>query len=350
LQKEEELRSQRTSYVSSRNTTGSSQPVFRFQTLMTGVWGYDPLGKLSFDRRYKDLRAGSIIFGKTTLVIYLESMEHQLCNWHGRIDIPYAILEHTVPSVESGQHGSITLTLKSPPKIYQIVDTDDLHLYTEKEPIGVANTLPALETLGLRVSHQNRRLTKLERLCGLQQSHDRTSALCMVYKVLFPNLSLVYKAWAFLKDFSVPEIYCWKTMAPQKSTRSIENDFAKLERTLALLEMEFAVQFQVLALVLEGTLTPEKMGDLVSHIWSMSRKHGSSLTALALKSLGRQIPTPGPHINSSDFDLDTVQTALDNNLLDAKNLELACRDSNDYHKQREHLASTYKATITPTGE
>jgi hypothetical protein len=230
------------------------------------------------------------------------------------------------------------------------VGTDDLHLYTGKEPAEVANTLPALEMLGLRMSHQSRRLAKLERLCGLQQSYDRSSALCMVYKILLPNLSLVYQTWAFLKDFSVPEVYCWKTMVPHMPTQSIEKEFAKLECTLALLNIEFAVQFQVLALVLEGTLTPEKMEELVSHIWSMSQKHGSSLTAIALKSLGRQIPTPGPHVSSSDFDLNTIQIALDDNVLDAKKVELVHRDLLGHHKQREHLASTYKATITPTGK
>jgi hypothetical protein len=349
LQKEEELRSRRIGEAASSNSPGSSQPVFRFLTLMTGVWSYDHLGKLVFDEKFKDLRAGSVIFGKTALVIYLESSKHALYSWHGRIDIPYAILEHTIPSVENGQHGSITLTLKSPPKIYQIVGTDGLHLYTGGEPV-VAVTALEIAMARLKVSDQSRRSAQLERLCKLQPSHDKTSALCMVYKVVLPKLDLVFQAWAFLEDFTVPEIHCWKTMVSCELTESIENDLAKLEASLVHSHLDFTVQFQILALVLEGTVTPTKILELVSYIWSVSRKHGSRLTSLALISLGRQIPTPGPHVTANDFHVHTLRKGLDTGLLNAQKAESAYHDLHGQHKQREHLALTYKTTVTPTGK
>jgi hypothetical protein len=349
LQKEEELRSRQFGSASSSKTPGSSQPVFRFLTLMTGVWNYDYQGKLIFDQKFKDLRAGSITFGRTTLVIYLESTKHAPDSWHGRIDIPYAILEHTMPSLENGQHGSITLTLKSPPKFYRIVDTDGLHLYTGEEPAVALNALE-MAMAGLKVSDQSRRTAQLERLCELQMSHDKASALCMVYKVILPTLDLVYQAWAFLKDFTVPEIHCWKAMVPCESIQSIEDDLANLEASLDDSQIEFTVQFQILALVLEGTVTPTKMRGLVSYISSASKKHGSRLTSIALKYFGRQIPTPGPHISANAFDVHTLITLFDISLVNAEKAESVYHDLNGQDKQREHLALTHKATITPTGK
>jgi hypothetical protein len=136
LQKEEQYRARRGLKTSAEQASGSAQPIFTFQNFMTGVWGYDRQGKLFFEKKFTDLRVGSITFGKSALVIYLEQTQRQDYNWHGRIDIPYAILEHAIPSIEHGKRGSITLTLKSPPKFYEILGTDDLHLYTgSRQPL-----------------------------------------------------------------------------------------------------------------------------------------------------------------------------------------------------------------------
>ena len=351
LQKEEEFRARRIHQPSTGSTPASSQPIFPFQALMTGVWNYDHQGRLIFEQKFKDVRAGSITFGRHALVIYLETTARDEYDWHGRIDIPYGILEHTIPFIENGKRGSITLTLKSPPKIYQIVGTDDLHLYTGKQPVINAGGLPTMANLTLGVSGRGRRVAKLERLCSLQRSHDKNSALCMVYKLLFPDLAKVYQAWAFIKDFTVPETHCWKTMVPHglELTRTIETDFTELDRALSHSSLHFAEKFQVLALVLEGTVTPLKMKETISCISSISRTHGSKLTALAIRNLGRQVPTPGPDVASTDFQLATLQQMLEDNIRDAQKAEITYTSLHGKRKQQQHLALTYKATITPTG-
>jgi hypothetical protein len=344
LQKEEEIRSRRVQ----QPTAGASQPIFPFQTLMTGVWNYDQQGRLTFDQKYRDLRVGSVTFGRHALVIYLETATVNGFDWHGRIDIPYAILEHTISFVEDAHRGSITLTLKSPPKIYQIVGTEDLHLYTGRQSTAAANGLPMLASLSLGAPNRGRRIAKLERLCSLQTKHDSCPALCMVYKLVFPS-AVINQVWAFLNDFSVPEVHCRKT-ALWTFTSAIETELRSLEAALANSSLHFAEKFQVLALVYEGTLTPRRMQELISSIEASSRTHGSKFTALAVRNLGRQIPTPGPHVDSADFQITNLRKALVDNVQDALKAELTHTTLHGKHKQQQHLALTYKATVTPTGK
>jgi hypothetical protein len=350
LQKEETLSSTvRTKNHSSGQKPSSSRPIFTFNSFSTGVWDYDRLGKLVFDKKFKDIRSGSVIFGKSALVIYLKASVHQEYDWHGRIDIPYAILEHTIPSVDNGRRGSITFTLKSPPKIYEIKATEDLHLYSEIQSDTINVMLSALANLNLGSLHQGRKPPKLDRMCSLHRHYNKSSALCMVYKLHFPDLRSVYAAWAFIEEFSVPKVHCWKTMVPDELTQTVEVELSQLETLLTAFSLQFAVQFQVLALVLEGTLTPTKMKDLMPHILSMSVTHGAKLTALAVKALGSQVPTPGPHMDSAEFDISTLHELLKQNILDIQKSEVTHSSLHGKRKQHEHLALTYKATITPTG-
>jgi hypothetical protein len=227
LQKEEDMKAKRTNpthtHTQTTQTADSAQPRFPFQTLTTGVWDYDHHNKLVFDQKFKDLRQGYISFGKSALVIYLRNGTHPEYNWHGRIDIPYGILEHVLPSADNGTRGSITFTLKSPPKIYQIQGTDDLHLYTGEEVTATSIVMSALSNLTLSSSPQKRRPARLERLCTLQRQHERNTALCMVYKLSFSNTAAVYKAWTFIREFSLPDVHCWITMVPHNLTKTIED-------------------------------------------------------------------------------------------------------------------------------
>jgi hypothetical protein len=143
----------RTKKHSSGQKLSSSRPIFTFNSFSTGAWDYDRLGKLVFNKKFKDIRSGSVIFGKSALVIYLKASVHQEYDWHGRIDIPYAILEHTIPSVDNGRRGSITFTLKSPPKIYEIKATEDLHLYSEIQSDTINVMLSVLANLNLGSPH-----------------------------------------------------------------------------------------------------------------------------------------------------------------------------------------------------
>jgi hypothetical protein len=171
----------------------------------------------------------------------------------------------------------------------------------------------------------------------------------MVYRLSFSNIASVYQAFTFLKDFAVPEVHCWKKMVPHDYTRTVEADFIKFEQALFRSELHFAEKFQLLALVFEGTMIPAKTEELIPYVSLMSRKHGAKLTASAISKLGRQIPTPGPHVDSADFRIATIQETLEANIVDAHKAEATYNTLHGNRKSQEHLALTYKATVTPTG-
>lgn len=328
--------------------SGSPPSIFPIQNLMTGIWSYDHLGKLVFDQRLKDVRSGYINFGKHALMIYLEPSAHHNLHWHCRIDIPYAILEHTITSSENGQRGSITLTLKSPPKLYEIVDKQDLHLYAGQSANTNLKQVSCFAGMSLTTSKRNRPAHRLERLCALSHAHSKNTALCMVYKLQVRDLQLVSQATKLLEK-TVSEVYTWKTMVPYYPTSSIEDELGMLEGQLSRSKLEFAVQFQMLALVFEGTVTPVMMTGLIPCIVSMAKQYGQESAASAVRYLGRRLPTPAPRVDSSIFDLSAMKSQLQQGVEDARGAE-KYGPGNKREKELGHNVLIYKATITPTGK
>lgn len=352
LDKEDELRKK--AVKSSIPKPQLSQPHFSFTSMMTGVWNYDNLGKLVFDQKYQDPRRGTMIFGKTALVIYLESKKGAAtqidCNC--RIDIPYGILEHTIPANDKEGQGSLTLTLKSPPKIYKINATDSLHLYTgaESNPMVHMSNL-GLSGLSLDAATSFRRQRPLHRLCALQRHYDNTTALCMVYKLCFSNSRTMTHAWNFIREFAVTGIDLWRTPISHVRSQAIEKDYANLELLLTTVVgtyINFAVAYQMMALVLEGTVPPSNMMQLIPGICDLARHHGSTRTAAGVRDLGQQIPTPAPNINGNNYRTQAIIDMIDANINEAKAgaSDLSCASKRGKH---QHLALTYKATLTPTG-
>lgn len=327
---------------------GSPRSIFPIHCLMTGVWGYDHLGKLIFDQKFKDTRTGSVTFGKYALMIYLKNAIHAEYDWHCRIDIPYAILEHTIPSFDNGKEGAITLTLKAPPKIYKISDIEDLHLYTgQSAPQAEVDLGQLMGDLKLNTASRRPKPPKLERLCRLHRQSDKNTALCMVYKLKFADVRSVYQAWTFLKSFSVPEVHCWKTMVPQVLTETIEGDFNDLVNRVSKEELGYSVQFQMFALVFEGTITPGKMIEMLPSIVSLTKTYGQRATASAVRSLQSKVPTPGPHVDSRTFQIGTLRLTLAQGIKTVQDMEHSVA-SNQRRKQN-NVVLTHKATITPTG-
>ncbi|KAF1936008.1 RdRP-domain-containing protein [Clathrospora elynae] len=331
--------------------TRLSRYTLSFQTLMTGLWDYDRMGKLVFDQKFKDQRQGYVTFGKSSLVVYLQQGVHEEFNWHCRIDIPYAILEHVIPSFDNGKRGTITFTLKSPPKFYNVRSTDDLHLYAGGETPQTAGILPDLASLTLGPSGK---VHRLERLCALRKSNTKNSALCMVYRIAFFDTRTAQDAWNFVKDFSVPEVHCWKTAIPITLPQRIEAEYAVVESMLSIpspsiLEFNFAIRYQLMAHVLEGTITPSKMVALIPHVRDIAKRDGPDLTAIAVRRLGQQIPTPSPCTDAKSFELQTFIDHLRESIEDSKKIELTSRDLTGKQRKHSHLALTYKATVTPTG-
>ncbi|EMD68523.1 hypothetical protein COCSADRAFT_178332 [Bipolaris sorokiniana ND90Pr] len=354
-EKDAAMRSKMGSQAPTAQASQADQSTLSFSALMTGVWDYTTLGTLSFQEKYKDKRQGYITFGKSSLVVYLQESTLESYNWHCRIDIPYAIIEHVVPSFgfeNQGRNGAITFTLKSPPKFYSIESTDDLHLYAGKEAPQVQILLAGLAALNLTSKQKTNRL---ERLCALNTKNTKNSALCMVYQIAFSDTWSAQHAWNFVKDHSVPEEYCWQNMIPNKGSHRIEDELVVVESKLSAYNpsippaFNFAVRYQLAALVLEGTITPTAMINLIPHIHQIAKQHGAETTAIAVRRLGQQVPTPAPVISAEMFKVRKFVELVQENVEDCKHWGLAYRDLNGKQKKHHHLALTYKATVTPTG-
>jgi hypothetical protein len=284
--------------------------------------------------------------------MYLQADISETYNWHCRIDIPYAIMDHIIPSFDNGQRAILTFTLKSPPKFYNIRSTDDLHLYAGEEAPPTTDILSSFTSLNLgpRVKKD-----RLERLCGLSASNTMNSALCMVYKIAFFDTRSAHTALNFVRDFMVPDVHCWKTMVPATRTYTIEAEYAVVENKLSAydpsipLEFNFAIRYQLTALVLEGTIAPLKMFKLIPDVYGIVKQHGADFTATAIRRLGQQIPTPGPSIDAEDFKISTFVTLLQESIEDSKARARTTQDLAGNQKKHHHLALTHKATVTPTG-
>jgi hypothetical protein len=350
LDKEEDMRKK--SLKPSLPPPQQSQPHFEFTSMMTGVWNFDSLGNLVFDPKYQDHRRGTMIFGRTALVIYLETQKnaHTDVDCNCRIDIPYGILEHTIPSEDRQGQGALTLTLKSPPKIYRIESTDSLHLYTGAN-LTILPQLPNMNALSLRVSSSPQRARPLHRLCTLHRHYDKSAALCMVYKVRFTNLQSMRHAWNFIRDFAVSGVDPWRITIPHIRTQAIEKDYKALELLLANARrayLSFAVVYQMMALVLEGTITPAKMMQLIPGICDLAQRYGSTKTAAGISNLAQRIPTPAPNVNGNSYSTKAIVDMVKGNISEAQSVD----DSHSSTLKRgkhQHLALTYKAVVTPTG-
>ena len=351
-EKEASMRAKMGSQAPVAHISRAGRSTLPFQTLMTGVWDYDDLDRLAFDQKYKDKRQGYVTFGKSSLVLYLQEGIAEAYNWHCRIDVPYAIVEHVIPSFDDGKHGTITFTLKSPPKFYSIRSTDDLHLYAGGEAPQHSNGLPDFASLSLGPKQKAHRL---ERLCSLNTKNTKNSALCMVYKVAFFDKQTVQHAYNFVKDFSVPQIHCWKTMVPKHKSHRIETECEVVENRLSTygpsipLAFDFAVRYQLAALMLEGTIAPMKMIELIPYVHSIAKQHGAEFTATAVRRLAQQVPTPAPYTEAKSFKIQTLVVILQDAIRDCKSREMASHDLSGKQKKHHHLALTYKATVTPTG-
>ncbi|KAF1956713.1 RdRP-domain-containing protein [Byssothecium circinans] len=351
LEKEASIRAKKSKKGSGAKVTQPSKPLFPFDGFQTGIWNYDHLGKLIYDGKFKDQRQGTITFGHSALVVYLAASIHQDYGWHCRIDIPYSTIEHAIPSDENRTRGTITLTLRTPPKIYEIVSTDDLHLYSGREP-APETSMPSLDRLSL-----NRKDTKrLVRICKLASNYEKNSALCMVYKFTLPDVSSAQRIWIYISHSSaLSQAQVWRAMVPSRMTDRIEDEFNRLDKVLSYWDpistqaFTFDIRFQILALVFEGTVSPGLMFQLLGRIWALSTKYTAVNTARAVRRLGYQLPTPGPDVGAEKLSIDHIADMIEDNIQAIRNAEATSRDLVAKQGQHDHLVSTYKAIITPTG-
>ncbi|KAL1654362.1 hypothetical protein SLS61_002962 [Didymella pomorum] len=173
----------------------------------------------------------------------------------------------------------------------------------------------------------------------------------MVYKLQFGNVKTMRYAWTLIRDFAIPGMDLWRTPIGHVQTSKIEQDYADLELALTSVVpqyVSFGVAYQMMALVLEGTVPPRNMTQLLPGIYDLVKRYGSTRTAAGIRDLAQQIPTPAPNIDGKSYRTKAIIDMIDANI----NKPLIAADelsSSSKRSKHEHLALTYKATVTPTG-
>ncbi|KAF2466775.1 rna-dependent rna polymeras-like protein [Lindgomyces ingoldianus] len=321
-----------------------SRPIFPFIALQLGTWTYNHLGKLAFDEKYKDGRSGTVTFGKNAFVIYLQQGAHANLA-HCRIDISYSIIEHVVPSAGHGKNPIISFTLRTPPKIFKIINTDEVHLYSNEEsPITTS-----FERLSLDPAQK-----RLRRLCRLNNEFEKANGLCVVYRLALADMGMALQVWQFVGRFSVIRRGdAFKTAIPETIFQRIEIEYKELEKCLSNPQhhpnVGYDGRFQLLALALEGSLSPNMIQILLPDVDNLAQTHGSKTVAEGIRQLTYALPIPGLQTPASKLSKGAILQTLIDNVKSLLEVDAATKYLVDQQKQQDHLVRTLAATVTPTG-
>lgn len=321
--------------ASSRSKKNRHTNIFHFRSISCGSWTYEK-SKLNFNLHSRDLRIGSIIFGKSSLVILLYAS--QQIRWTCRLDISYFSIIHILTGGPSNP--TVSITLSSPPKIYELDTTSDLS--------GPESLVQGMDNLSLNSSRPRQQTTRT-RLWGIDSNHAAVVSLCLVYSVVLSESAAAAAVHHLLTgSSSMPQTVYFPT--PTKIPhRSFIDDFHLLKTRLSdytqLKSLHFGLRFQIQRLVQNVYLPPSKVLILLPEIEELVRTHGPLKITVAVRRLASQVPWPGPDVEARDFDIKELARLI---------RESAARFSRegsiyDLAQRHEHLALIHRVTVTPCG-
>jgi len=335
LEEKKILQKQKRTGASSRSKKKRLTNIFHFHSISCGSWTYEK-SKLNFNPHSRDLRTGSIIFGKSSLVILLYASPQ--IRWTCRLDISYFSIIHILTGAPNNP--AVSITLSSPPKIYELDTTSDLS--------GPESLVQGMNNLSLNSPRPGQQTTRT-RLWGIDANHAAVVSLCLVYSVVLSEPAAVATVHHLLtRSSSMPQTVYFPT--PMKiSHRSFIDDFHLLKKRLSdynqLKSLHFGLRFQIQRLVQNAYLPPAKVLSLLPEIEELVQTHGPLKITVAVRKLASQVPWPGPDVEARDFDIKELARLI---------RESAARFSRegsiyDLAQRHEHLALIHKVTVTPCG-
>ncbi|KAF2007959.1 rna-dependent rna polymeras-like protein [Amniculicola lignicola CBS 123094] len=301
--------------------------------LQIGAWAMGSSNRLAFNPVCKGLGDGTVTFGTSALVVclrvagpqqgydpysaqYLSQDAQQL----RRIDIPYSIVEHVITSeIGTPYPSSMTFTLKIPPKIYELV------------PFG-----PATKSL--------------RRLCTITLGQEMSTALSMVYRLIFPNVvTAMNAAKSFARFRTSLKQYCFTTFSTEFPSQ-IEMDYHRLEGDLVNAAknpaLEFNARFQLAGLVFEGKITPVLAVGLLPSLNAIAEKYGSRSTADAIRKYGREMPTLDPSDSTTIAGI--THTNIRIKIQEDARIFSEVLEALTSQPKTGSFVATYRAVVTPT--
>jgi hypothetical protein len=220
------------------------------------------------------------------------------------------------------------LSLRSPPKIYKIQSTDDLHLYRddsirnfsfEIDDILSADFVQKFTSLNLGAAPK-----RLERDCCILPNYQRSAALCMVYQFLISPHSHVDIGRLPSLASGMSRVGFHQPRISQRPPSSFEAEFEHMEAELCradlniIMHCTFAVRFQLLALVYEGTLPPTTATELIPELRKLCLQFGPAPVARGIRRLQYQLPSAGPYTDPEELSFLQVLRTIQDNIRDAK--------------------------------
>jgi hypothetical protein len=305
---------------------------FDINSIKCGRWTYVG-ADLAFATYFQEGRHGRIVFGQRALLINLNpqsttSVAHQ-------IEIPYSSIQSFTIGPKSNP--TITFSLSVAPKFFEKLD----HLGN----LPPGNTLVQM-LQSMKINPLNQMVNR-KRISAISPSHGVVVASCLCYRLMLSNANDVSGIQNLSRNPMIPAIISWQTSTITR-TPFLDQMNAL---TSALTEkrygsLPFELKFQMQKLAQNGYLGPRKVISLLGVV-SRHIEHVAVATVVqSIRNLMVHLPFPGPETEASDLSIEKLNELLlqsQSSIMQEESYSVALAD------QYDHIASVYKATVTPAG-
>ncbi|KAL9027908.1 MAG: hypothetical protein Q9196_003644 [Gyalolechia fulgens] len=307
--------------------TGGQRNRRKFQCSLTAVGSMDYSGSdLVLVDHYHMVRAGSIFFGRRSALFQSGREVDQ------QMEVPYNSIQSLI--LGNSTDPLLTFSLTEGPRFFG------------KEPHVEDNLAHAMHRLSIQPAHGYGKPSERRRIVGFDPKHQALAASSFAYSFLVDPQDI--QAILALKPLpGFPEIVKWHVGFV--TNPAFPTQMSQLNTALSLARYRnfpFEVKFQLQRLAQNGYLSPSGVLQLMQAVKIPFVDADKSSLAAAIRRTSNQIPFAGPGTEPSDLSLDTVQQLLIDNYHQILREEEYSRDVTQHY---EHIASIYKATVTPLG-
>ena len=306
----------------------------RFDIINIACGRWDYLGQeLVFISNHNEPRAGRMVFGGRSLILTSEPMGSCSSLPPFRLEMPY----YSIQSITIGDLGnrSVTISLSEAPRIFEkFVMTEDQQLAALLQRLKVSKVSKAKSSF------------EWKRVSAISTSHALVAASCLCYQFNLLEVHDIFAIQSLKVIPNVPTIVTWDTSLITKL--DLPAQMTQLNTVLAETEqgqLPFEIAFQLQALAQNFCLPPTRVIRLVGTIRRLMAED-VTVTADALRRLNRQIPFAGPGTEASEL---SSQTLSDSLILNQHSVEEERKYAVDVVERYDHIAPTYRATVTPMG-
>ncbi|KAL9594745.1 MAG: hypothetical protein Q9219_006857 [cf. Caloplaca sp. 3 TL-2023] len=299
-----------------------TQRVFECSLVAVGLMDYSGI-KLVIADHYGQHRQCSLTFGRRAALIKLKDVPVQM-------QIPY----HSIQSLLIGRSADpfVTFSLAEAPRCFLMQSPEDVALIQLMRRL---TTQPSKNTAPER-----------QRITAIDSKHRAIIASCLCYSFRV-DPGDVQRIMALKRLPGYPDIVQWHIeVVPSLSFPSQMSQLNSALSAARYKRFPFEVKFQLQRLAQNGYLPPVKVLQLMLAMKRTFIDVNDSVLAAAVRRFSNQIPYAGPGTEASDLALDTLHQLLIQNYDDVLHEE---GYSKDITQQYEHIASIYKATVTPAG-